>query len=364
MPTLSKLLPRSSSEVLDDETNLMLLRNLVSGKCVSVNLSAISNATGRHRNTVRNEIAELMKQQVVNPPVCPFMGLYREYPLLVVVRADLPDEKRVNDWVAQDKHIFAAYWSRHAEYNMLLLMYQKDVLAYQLWRESLTEEHRIPPRETRLPSYTLYVSNQLMIKYQPNAAIDLMEAELNRVGKLEINGVTLDRPHFQILKILVTGGVFKLNENLLSRELHIHRKTVMKRIDQLLSESWILKPVCRFPDLLCPPNYVLVYSLIEIRRARERVTLALQNDPHVSMALRVSVGGYNLLLISAHPDVPEHMEWERSLSKRFPSSIGHVDVTYLSPKMKILIDQQKVSLGIIEERLARARGRRMRKTTV
>jgi hypothetical protein len=57
------------------------------------------------------------------------------------------------------------------------------------------------------------------------------------------------------------------------------------------------------------------------------------------------------------------MEWERSLSKRFPSSIGHVDVTYLSPKMKILIDQQKVSLGIIEERLAQARGRRMRKTT-
>jgi hypothetical protein len=33
----------------------------------------------------------------------------------------------------------------------------------------------------------------------------------------------------------------------------------------------------------------------------------------------------------------------------------------LSPRTKILIDQQKVSLGIIEERLARVRGRRMRK---
>jgi hypothetical protein len=160
---------------------------------------------------------------------------------------------------------------------------------------------------------------------------------------------------------LVSGGVFKLNENYLSRELRIHRKTIMKRIDRLLQEGWILKPVCRFPDLLCPPNYVLVYSMMAVHKAKERVTLALQNDPHVAMALRISIGGYNLLLISAHPDVSEHMEWEQSLSKRFPSSIGRVDVTYLSPRTKILIDQQKVSLGIIEERLARVRGRRLRK---
>jgi DNA-binding Lrp family transcriptional regulator len=247
---------------------------------------------------------------------------------------------------------------------MILFIYQKDVLGYQLWRQSLTEEHRIPPREGRLPSYSLYVSNQLMIKYEPSAAIDLMEAELDRVGKLEINGVALDRSHFQILKLLLSGDVFKLNENFLSRELHIHRKTVMKRVDQLFAEGWILRPVCRFPDLLCPPNYVLAYSMAEVRKARERVTLAFQNDPHVSMALRVSIGGYNLLFISAHPDVSEHMEWEQSLSKRFPSCIGHVDVSYLSPRTKILIDQQKVSLGIIEERLAQARGRRMRKSAV
>jgi len=137
----------------------------------------------------------------------------------------------------------------------------------------------------------------------------------------------------------------------------------MKRVDQLLREGWALKPVCRFPDLLCPPNYVLAYSMIELRRAKERVTHALQNDPHVSMALRISIGGYNLLLISAHPDVTEHMEWEQSLSRRFPSCLGRVDVTYLSPKTKILIDQQKVSLGIIEERLARVKGRKMRRTT-
>jgi hypothetical protein len=58
MPTLSRLLARASSEVLEDEINLLLLRNLVSGRCVSVNLSALSKATGRHRITVRNELPQ------------------------------------------------------------------------------------------------------------------------------------------------------------------------------------------------------------------------------------------------------------------------------------------------------------------
>ena len=136
----------------------------------------------------------------------------------------------------------------------------------------------------------------------------------------------------------------------------------MRHVDELLRSGWILQPVCRFPDLLCPPNYVLAYSMMEIRKSRERVSLALQNDPHVSMALRISIGGHNVLLFSAHSDISEHMEWEQSFSRRFPGCIGHVDVTYLSPRTKILIDQQKVSLGIIADNLARVRGRRLRKT--
>ena len=78
----------------------------------------------------------------------------------------------------------------------------------------------------------------------------------------------------------------------------------------------------------------------------------------------IAIGGYNALLFSAHPDVSEHMEWEQSLSRRFPGCIGHVDIAYLSPRTKILIDQQKVSLGIIEDRLSRIRGRKLKKTII
>ncbi len=358
LPTINEI---SSSNLLNDEINLLLLESLVSGKLVSINISTLSKVLGRHRNTIRNEVLELLQHKIVNPPICPFMmGLFREYPLLVIVRADLPDEKPFRDWVTQDQHIFAVYHSRQGQYNTIMFLYHKDVLSYQLWRESLTEEGKIPPRERRFPSSSMYVSNQLLLKYDPSSAIDLIETELNRHKKVEINDLELNDLQFTILRRLISGGVFKLNENLLSRELGIHRKTVAKRYNQLLKGGWILEPVCRFPDLLFPPNYLLAFSLVEILSSREKITLAFQNDPHVSMALRVSIGGFNVLLFSAHPDISEHMEWEQSLSKRFPGFIGHVDTTYLSPKTKILIDQQKVSLSIIEKRLEQIRSKRAR----
>jgi hypothetical protein len=360
---MSTLLPSTrptSADLLGDETNLLLLKSMVSGESVSVNVSALSDKMRRHRNTVRKDVLRLLEHKVVNLPVCPFMGLYREYPLLVIIRADLPDEKSIHDWIVEDPHIFAAYWSRHAEYNMLLFVYHRDVLGYQLWRESLIEERKIPSREVRIPSSAIYVSNQLMAKYDPGASIGLMANDVNLKGGIEINGLELNKDHLNILRHLVSGGVFKVNENLLSRELGIHRKTVMRRVDQLIKERWILSPVCRFPDLLCPPNYVLAYTLVDMMKARDRIHQALQEDPHVSVALRISIGGYTDLLFSAHPDISEHMDWEKELSRRFPGCMGRADVTYLSPRNKITIDQQYVSLCIINGKLARTRGRKFR----
>lgn len=351
---------RYSPELLEDEINLRLLKMLVSGEAVSVNVSALSRLLRKHRDTVRKEALWLLENSVLDRPVCPFIGLYREYPLLVIVRADIPDEKPVHDWIVEDPHIFAAYWSRYAEYNMLLFVYHKDVLGYQLWRQSLIRERKIPSRVMRIPSSSTYVSNQLMMKYDPSAAIGLMATESNQKGGIKINGLELNKDQMTILKHLVSGGVFKINENLLSRELGIHRKTVMKRVDQLIKEQWILPPMCRFPDLLCPPNYILVFALVDIVKAEDRIHNALQKDPHVSMALRISVGGYTDLIFSAHPDVSEHMDWEKELNRRFPGCMGRADATYLSPRNKITIDQQYVSLCIINDRLGRVRGRKHR----
>jgi hypothetical protein len=360
MSTLTAPGMRYSQELLEDETNIRLLRSLVSGECVSVNINALSRSLHRHRNTVRKDVLWLLENKVVTRPICPFMGLYREYPLLVIVRADIPDEKPIQDWIIEDPHIFAAYWQRYAEYNTLLFVYHRDVLGYQLWRESLVEENKLASRGSRIPSDSMYVSNQLIVKYSPSAAIGLMEAELSETGKIDINGVEVDKDQFGILKQMTSSRVFKINENFLSEKIGIHRKTVTRRVAQLIKEQWILEPTCRFPDLLCPPNYVLVYARADIIKAQDRIRQALQADPHVSIALRVSVGGYNAIIFSAHPDISEHMNWEKELSKRFPGCVGRMDVSYLSPRNKITIDQQYVSLCILDSKLARLRGRKFR----
>jgi hypothetical protein len=350
MSTLSELSGTFSSD-LEDKINLLLLKNLISGESVSVNISMLAKKLQKHRNTIRKEVLQFLEYKVITKPVCPFIGLFREYPLLVVLRAHLPEDVRVHKWIAQDKHIFAGYRSRRDRYNLLLFVFQKDVTDYQLWREALTEDGMILPKEMRFPSYSSYYSNQLIIKYDPSATIDLMEGEMKREGWIEINGLVFNKFQFQILKHLVSGGVFKLNENVLSRELGLNRRTVMRRIDNLMKNGWILDPVCRFPDLLYPPNYILSYSLFEIQKNRNQIILALQSDPHVTMALRISSGGYNLLLFSSHRNIDEHQEWEEKLSKRYPECIRHMDITYLSPNSKIIVKQPQMSLSIIEDKL-------------
>ena len=79
---------------------------------------------------------------------------------------------------------------------MILFIFQKDVTTYQLWRESLTEEGKILPKDVRFPSYSLYFSNQLIAKYDPSAAIDLMEDEMKREGWFEINGLVIGKLQF------------------------------------------------------------------------------------------------------------------------------------------------------------------------
>jgi hypothetical protein len=84
--SIQSILARPSSlELLEDETNLLLLRSLVSGESLSVNINALSRILRKHRNTIRKEVLRLLEYRVVNPPVCPFFGLHKEYPLLVDV---------------------------------------------------------------------------------------------------------------------------------------------------------------------------------------------------------------------------------------------------------------------------------------
>lgn len=337
--------------MLSDKLNLNILRKICSGQGLDVNLRYLSSVLNKHRETVRRRVLELQERKIIDRPIFPFIELYREYPVFVIAYADLPDDENVVRWVKTDKHVFGAFKVREGDYNMMLFEFHRSLDDYMRWRDRLTIEGKIPERAGRTPSSAIYVSNQLVFKYEPNSAIKLIEREFEEKGKVTLNDQVIDEVSLKILSMLVNGKGIRVNENLLARELGIHRATVKKRIGKMVEAGIILEPLCRFPAFFVPPDYLLVFSLVEVKSKKEEVEKRILADPHVSLAYRISQGRYNLLLFETHKSIEEYLIWEDEYVKRFPGCFGSIKNNYLTPKMTISIDQQKVSLGAIENRL-------------
>ncbi len=231
------------SELLDDMLNLNILENLCSGVGVEINISALSKAFKRHRNTIKSQVRALVEHEIINRPTYPFIWLCQEYPLLAVAQMELPRNEDIDRWFIEDKHIFAAFYVRDEEYNTLLIEYHKDLHTYANWKKKIVAEGKIPPRETRHPANVLIFSNKDIIKYQPHSSIYIMEERYIDGKELEINGYKMNRLCFQILKKLVSGEGIRTNENILARKLNVHRKTIERRISTLLKKEIITKPV-------------------------------------------------------------------------------------------------------------------------
>ncbi|MCW4032929.1 MAG: hypothetical protein NWF08_06010 [Candidatus Bathyarchaeota archaeon] len=340
------------NKLLSNELNLLLLKEICSGNGLNINLSYLSKRLKRHRKTIRKKVKELLSYNIIDRPIFPFLGLFIEYPLLVAAYADLPENEEVRNWIKEDRNIFAAFRVRKGEYNTMLFEFHESVWSYHKWREKLVEEGKIPSREERVPSRPLYFSNRLIEKYEPHIGINLIENKLKESNrKFEINNYILSKDTFDILKCLVSSEGIKINENHLASVLKVHRKTVSNRILRMQKANIIYKPLCRFPTFFAPPGFLLVFSLVEVRKPREKVVLDILNDPHVSLAYRISEGRYNLLLFGAYSNIEDYLQWESMYDSKYPNCFGSIDNTYLIPKMALSIDQQKVSLGVIENKI-------------
>ncbi len=340
------------SELLDDKLNLLLLQEICSGNGLEVNLAYLSRLLKRHRNTVRDRVSSLISHGVIDRPVVPFLGLFRERPLLAVIYADLPETKKITEWIRGDTNIFGAYRVRDGEYNTMLFTFHTDLWEYQVWRDSLVKGGKIPERRLRAPSSTLYFSNKLIEKYQPNAAIDLIEQQFARKGEIEINGYFLDRLAVNILKLLLDGRGIRMNESYLSTKLGMHRSTIRRRTLRMQQRELIHQPLCRFPLFFTPPNFLLVFSMLEVREP-EKFLRDVNRDPHVGLAYNISEGRYNMLLFESHLSIEDYLRWERTYESKYRKCFGSIKNNYLSPRMNVTIDQQKVSLGAIREKLKR-----------
>lgn len=348
--------------MLNDMLNLEILRNICSGNGVSVNVNALAKKFKKHRNTIKSEIKEIFDNHLINKPIYPFMWLYQEYPLMVVVRADFPRNESIDKFMREDEHIFASFYVRDEEYNTLMIEYHKDMYSYGEWRNQIVKENRIPPREYRYPSDTVFFSNKHFIKYQPYSPIYNFEKKLQEGKDVVFNGCKVSALCFKIIKSLMLGEGIRTNENLLSQTMGVHRRTIEHRISGLLREKIVGVPVCRFPKFFVPPNQILIYCLIEIKKSREKFLNAIKFDPNVPLAIEANVGRYNLLLFKVFFSVEEYFEWEVMYEQRFPDSIGAMKKIFLSPQMTATIDQQKVSLGIIRNRMEMLRGKELIET--
>ena len=146
------VLSPNMSALLEDELNLTILENICEGVGIDVNISNLAKALRKHRDTIREQVKALFEYKIINRPVYPFIHLYQEYPLLVIVRADLPKTDDVVKFLIENEHIFGAFYAKDEEYNTLLIMFFKDISTYVDWRKKIVAEKAIPPRDERFPA--------------------------------------------------------------------------------------------------------------------------------------------------------------------------------------------------------------------
>lgn len=349
------------SELLEDQDNLKLMEELVSGNAVSVNISELSRILDKHRNTIKKKVDAIFENNIIDPPIYPFHGLYRVYPLLAVVHMDIPEAKECSKgiikWIKEDPQIFAAFRTRQGVYDTLLFTYHENITSYQLWISTIPSilkiNYGVKEEQSYFDSSTAYFSNQLMIKYNPSTGINLIERDFKEKGGLKLRGYELEELDLDIIRCLVNGKGIKTNTTHLCEKTGLHRKTVDKRVTALIEEGLIGEPVCRFPNFFVPPNYLLTYVLVQFKELEESVLNELIIDPNIPIAIQTIHGKYNMLLFGNHSSLDEHLKWEEDYRKSFPDSFGAAHITYLSPEMTISFNQQTVSLCYIRTKLGK-----------
>lgn len=339
------------SKLMENEFNLKLLKLLCSGEGVNFNLSELSIQLKKHRNTIRERVDRLLQLKVIDKPLYPFNQLIKEYPLIIISKDEYLRDKLTNTFIENDPHIYAAFFFREEIYNTLTIQFHKDFYSYQAWNDRILSEEKITRSEKQHPSDAFLFSTKSILKFDPAAPINIItkmvkEGKTNRINDYELDSLSLN-----ILKRVLRGKGIRTNENLIARKLNVTRKTVQRKIQTLLEENIIAKPVSRFPHVIVPPDFLLILSLFEIKQHCEDVISSLNNDSHITVLIKANVGRYNLFSMSAFKTIEDHLEWQEQYSQRFPWCIGAVKDTYLSPTMTFSISQNYVTLKLIEKKL-------------
>jgi hypothetical protein len=166
-----------------------------------------------------------------------------------------------------------------------------------------------------------------------------------------MNGQEIDELSLNIIHTIMKGECIRTNETLLAKELGIQRKTVIRKIQSLLEANIISYPRVFFPEIFGPSDFLLIFSLIEIKNNMDQIIRHLVTDPFVPLVLRANEGRYNLFIIANFPKIDDFIEWQEEMSSLYPEDIGAMKNTFLSPHKSFSIRKNNVALAFIRNRL-------------
>ncbi len=344
------------TKLLKDELNLKLLLLLCAGEGVSINVSALSQQFNKHRNTVNERIKQLFEHKIIDRPLYPLTWLFNEYPLLVISKDKFYRDEATKNFIESDPHIFAAFFFQEELYNTLTIQFHEDLFSYETWCDKILEEEKIIKEEDRHPPDALLFSTKRILKYDPSAPFRIINLGFKKGTIKKIGDHELDSLSLRILRMALNGKAIRTNENFLARALDVNRNTIIRRIQTLMKEGIISNPLSRFPRVMVPPDFMLIFSLFEIRKNCEIVERFIRNDPHVPLLIKANVGRYNYFVASTFKTIENHLEWQENYNQRFQACIDGIKNTYLSPAMTFSIRQNFVSLELLKRKIALIQG--------
>jgi len=333
------------------ESTFKLLLLLCAGEGVDINVSALSNKLNKHRNTIKDRIERLLEHKIIEKPVYPLLWLFTEYPLLVISKDKLYRDENTRTYIENDPHIFAGYFFQEEVYNTLTIQFHEDLYSYQIWCDKVLENGKIIREEDRYPPDALLFSTKRILKYDTSTPFRIIERGFKKGVIKEIGNFKLDSLSINILKMILNGKAIRTNENSLARTLNVNRNTIIRQIQNLLEKGIIGKPTSRFPLAIVPPDYMLIFSLIEIKKRCEEVAEFIRRDPRVPLLIKTNAGRYNYFVASTFKTVEDHIKWQEKYTQNFHACIEAIKNTYLSPAMTFSINPNSVSLELIKKKL-------------
>ena len=338
-------------DLLQDRVTLSLLELLVQGRGVDVNVSQLAKRFNHHRQTVKERLNYLYSNNIVTKPFYPFNGLLDVMNILVVSKDEFCRDQKTNSFIESDSQIYTAFVCKEEVYNTITIQLHRDLYTYHKWCENLYQGDLITRCDNQHFSEAILFSSQRILKFNPSSPIPVLTNEIKKSSLQCINGHKIDDLTLDILTSILKGECIRTNENLIAKELGIQRKTVIRKIGSLLETNTIFHPKVFFPKIFGPSDFIIILSLIEIKKDKDLIIKKLVTDPHITVLIHANEGKYNLFMTTTFPAIENYLEWQEEMNILFPGCIGAMRNTFLSPHKSFLIDHNNVALAFIRNQI-------------